>query len=148
MHEKIDLVKNLETEIFSVLIDRIPIESGKKSWLKIKGFSIGWKSHSINRNSGNLIFLKNCRRLCRNYSNQVISWMKCMRISLKFFKNMSYSNQSFKTRFSILFTPKFSTLEHILYQNHRIYNLRWPNQIHIQFHVLSLAKNNLWSVCN
>ena len=105
MHEKIDLVKNLETEIFSVLIDRIPIESGRKSWLKIKGFSIGWKSHSINRNSGNLNFLKNCRRLCRNYSNQVISWMKRMRISLKFFKNMSYSKQDFQSFLPQNFQP-------------------------------------------
>ena len=105
MHEKIDLVKNLETEIFSVLIDRIPIESGKKSWLKIKGFSIGWKSHSINRNSGNLNFLKNCRRLCGNYSNQVISWMKRMRISLKFFKNMSYSKQDFQSFLPQNFQP-------------------------------------------
>ena len=105
MHEKIDLVKNLETEIFSVLINRIPIESGKKSWLKIKGFSIGWKSHSINRNSGNLNFLKNCRRLCRNYSNQVISWMKRMRISLKFFKNMSYSKQDFQSFLPQNFQP-------------------------------------------
>ena len=45
--------------------------------------------------------------------------------------------------FFSLFTLKFSTNEHILYQNHRIYNLGWPNQIHTQFHVLSLAKNNL-----
>ena len=59
-----------------------------------------------------------------------------------FLKNMSFqprtSNQDFQT-----LTPKFSTLEHVLYQNHRIYNLGWPNQIHTQFHVLSLAKNNL-----
>ena len=105
MHEKIDLVKKLETEIFSILINRIPIESGRKSWLKIKGFSIGWKSHSINRNSGNLNFLKNCRRLCRNYSNQVISWMKRMRISLKFFKNMSYSKQDFQSFLPQNFQP-------------------------------------------
>ena len=105
MYEKIDLVKNLETENFSILIDRIPIESGRKSWLKIKGFSIGWKSHSINQNSGNLNFLKNCRRLCRNYSNQVISWMKRMRISLKFFKNMSYSKQDFQSFLPQNFQP-------------------------------------------
>ena len=48
------------------------------------------------------------------------------------------SKQDFQT-----LTPKFSTLEHVLYQNHRIYNLGWLNQIHTQFHVLSLAKNNL-----
>ena len=39
-------------------IDRIPIESDRKSWLKIKGFSISQKTHSINRNSGNLNFWK------------------------------------------------------------------------------------------
>ena len=51
-------------------IDRIPIESGKKSWLKIKGILINRKTHSIDWNSGNLIFfLKNCRRLCRKQLN-------------------------------------------------------------------------------
>ena len=39
-------------------IDRIPIESDRKSWLKIKGFSISQKTHSINRNSRNLNFWK------------------------------------------------------------------------------------------
>ena len=39
-------------------IDRIPIESSREQWLKIKGFSIGRKTHSINQNSGNLNFWK------------------------------------------------------------------------------------------
>ena len=59
-----------------------------------------------------------------------------------FFKNMSFQPKTSKQDFQTL-TPKFSTLEHILYQNHRIHNLGWPNQIHTQFHVLSLTKNNL-----
>ena len=33
-------------------------------------------------------------------------------------------------------------------KHHKKYNLGWPIQIHTQFHVLSLAKNNLCSVCN
>ena len=57
--------------------------------------------------------------------------------SKTFVFNLELQNKIFK-----LFTPKFSTLEHILYQNHRMNNLGWPNQIHTQFHVLSLAKNN------
>ena len=52
------LVKNLKTEKFSVFIDRIPIESGRKQWLKIKGFSIDRKTHSIDQNSRNLNFWK------------------------------------------------------------------------------------------
>ena len=54
------------------------------------------------------------------------------------FFNPEFQKQDFQN-----LTPKFSTLEHILYQNHRIYNLGWPKQIHTQFHILSLAKNNL-----
>ena len=46
------------------------------------------------------------------------------------------------------FYPQNSINEHILYENQRTYNLRWPNQNHTQFHVLSLAKNNLCSMCN
>ena len=33
-------------------------------------------------------------------------------------------------------------------KHHKKYNLGWPNQIHTQFYVLSLAKDNLCSVCN
>ena len=39
-------------------IDQIPIESGREQWLKIKGFSIGRKTHSIYRNSGKLDFFE------------------------------------------------------------------------------------------
>ena len=69
--------------------------------------------------------------------------MKCMRMSLKVFQKHLFSTQNFKNKIFTLFTLKTSTNEHILYQNHRIYNLGWSNQIHTQFHVLSLAKNNL-----
>ena len=59
--------------------------------LKIKGFLIGWKTHSINWNSGKLDYLKNSRSLCRKHSIQIISWMKCMRMSLKVFQKHLFS---------------------------------------------------------
>ena len=59
-----------------------------------------------------------------------------------FFKNKSFQPRTSKQDFQTL-TPKFSTLEHILYQNHRIYNLGWPDKIRTQFYVQDLAKNNL-----
>ena len=39
-------------------IDRISIESGREQWLKIKGFLIDRKTHSIDQNSRNLNFWK------------------------------------------------------------------------------------------
>ena len=59
-----------------------------------------------------------------------------------FFKSICFT-QNFKNKIMTLFAPKISINEHILCQNHRTYNLEWPNQIHTQFHVLSLVKNNL-----
>ena len=80
-------------------IDRITIESGRKSWLKIKGFSISRKTYSIDWNSGKLDFLKNYRSLCRKYSNQKISLMECMRMSLKVFENMIFQPRTSKQGF-------------------------------------------------
>ena len=45
------------------------------------------------------------------------------------------------------FVLKNSKIKHILHQNQGTYNLGRPKQIHIQYHVQSLAKNNLCSVC-
>ena len=64
--------------------------------------------------------------------------MKCMSMSLKVFQK-----QSFHT-----FCPQNTNNKHILYQNQGTYNLGRPNQLYTQFHVLSLAKNNLCGVCN
>ena len=44
--------------------------------------------------------------------------------------------------------PQSSNKKHNLHQNQRTFNLGWPQQDHTQYHVLSLAKNNLCSVCN
>ena len=69
--------------------------------------------------------------------------MKCMRMSLNVFQKHEIFNLELQKKKFITLTPKFLTIEHILYQNHRIYNLGWPNQIHTQFHILTLANNNL-----
>ena len=55
-------------------------------------------------------FLKNCRRLCKNNSTQVISWMKCMRMSLNVFQKHEFSTQNFKTRFSNSYPKIFKPL--------------------------------------
>ena len=41
-----------------------------------------------------------------------------------------------------------SNIKHILHQNQGTYNLGWPQQDHTQYNVPSLAKSNLFSVCN
>ena len=60
----------------------------------------------------------------------------------KSFQKHLFPTQNFKNKI-FTFRPQILINEYILYQNHRTYNLGWPNQIHTQFHVLSLAKNNL-----
>ena len=146
------LVKNLEIEIFfnfdRLRIDRIPIESDREQWLKIKGFSIGRKTHLIDRNFVNLNFWKTAKDYAENNSTQVISWMKCMKMSLNVFQKHEFSTQNFKIKIFTLFIPKISNIKHILHQNQGTYNLGWSKQIHTQYHILSLVKNNMCSVCN
>ena len=57
--------------------------------------------------------------------------------------NLDLPKQDYNT-----FCSQESINEQILYQIRRTCNLRWPNQIHTQFHVLNLAKNNFCSMCN
>ena len=96
------LKKKKKKRFYWSTTNRITIEQGQELAFKNFQFSTDWKSHSINRNSGKLNFLKNCRRLCKNYSNQGISWMKCMRMSLNVFQKHEFSIQNFKTRFLII----------------------------------------------
>ena len=89
------LAKHLKIEKFSISIDRASIEyqfqgifdrsKNRFDWSKF------WKIE---------FFLKNSKRFCRNHSNQVISWMKCMRMSLKVFQKHEFSTQNFKTKIS------------------------------------------------
>ena len=60
----------------------------------------------------------------------------------KSFQKHLFPTQNFKNKI-FTFDPKISTNEYILYQNHRIYNLRWPNQIRTQFYVQDLVKTYL-----
>ena len=62
------------------------IEPSKTKLKKFKKFSIGKKTHSIDWNSGKIEFWKTTEVLCRKHSNQLISWMKCMSMSLKVFQ--------------------------------------------------------------
>ena len=128
-------------------IDQKPIKSGREQWLKIKGFSIGRKTHSINRNSGKLNFLENCRRLCRNHSTQIISWMECMRMSLKVFQKQFFSTQNFKNKIFKTLPQNFQPLNIFCIKIVEYIILDGQTKF-TQFYVLSLAKNNLWSVCN
>ena len=70
MHKKFgQILKNWKFFNFDQSrIDRIPIESGRKTWLKMKGISIGRKTHSINRNSRTLNFWKTVEDYAENMS--------------------------------------------------------------------------------
>ena len=59
MHEKFFLVKNIETENFSVAIDQTSIESGRLKPKILIAISIDQKTGSIDRKSRKIRFLKN-----------------------------------------------------------------------------------------
>ena len=64
-------------------------------------------------------------------------------------KKQEFSTQNFKTKIFNHQKHNFcQPLTIFCIKHHRKHNLGWPNQIHAQFHVLSLANNNLCSVCN
>ena len=110
--------------------------------------SISWAKNSIDRKFGKLKFLKDRAILCRNFPKHNISWMKCMSMRLKVFQKHLNSTQIFKKQVFQPICSQNSNIEHILYQNQGTYNLGWPKLIHTSYHVLSLEKNNLCSVCN
>ena len=86
-------------------INRIPIESGRSKIQKLGNFRL-IKNHTRSIEIlENWIFWKTAEVLCRKHSNQIISWMKCIRMSLKVFKKRLFSTQSFK---NICFQPKAS----------------------------------------
>ena len=74
---------------------------------------------------------------------------KMYEYEMKFFsKTLEFNPDLPKTIFSINLSSKTQTLKHILHQNQGTFNLGWLQQVHTQYHVLSLAKNNLCSVSN
>ena len=65
-----------------------------------------------------------------------------------FFKNTWIQPRSSKNKIFKQFFLKAQTLKNILHQNQGTFNLGSPQQVHTQYNVLSLAKTNLYSVCN
>ena len=91
-------------------INRIPIESGRSKIQKFGNFRL-IKNHTRSIEIlENWIFWKTAEVLCRKHSNQIISLMKYMRMSLKVFQKRLFSTQSFKNKIFTLFTPKFQPM--------------------------------------
>ena len=65
-----------------------------------------------------------------------------------FSKTLEFNPDLPKTSFSIKLSSKDSNIKHILHQKQRTFNLRWPQQDHIQYNIPSLAKSKLCSVYN
>ena len=65
-----------------------------------------------------------------------------------FSKTLEFNPDLPKNKIFNQFVLKNSKIKHILHQNQKTFNLGWPQQDHTQYNVLSLAKNNLCSVCN
>ena len=91
-------------------------------------------------NSGNLNFLKNYRRLCRkqlipiNFMNEMHeNDFKCFLKTWVF--NPKFQNKAFNHQKHNFCQP----LNIFFIKHHRKNNIGWPNQMHTQFHVLSLA---------
>ena len=71
-----------------------------------------------------------------------------MSMKLKVFQKPLNSTQIYQKQDFQSICLQSSNIKHILYQNQGIFNLGWPQQVHTQYNVLSLAKNNFCSVCN
>ena len=96
-------------------IDRIPIESGRSKIQKLGNFRL-IKNHTRSIEIlENWIFWKTAEVLCRKHSNQLISWMKCMSMSLnmsmslKVFQKHLLSTQNFQKQDYDTFVPKFQS---------------------------------------
>ena len=113
--------------------------------------SISWKLVSVDWKFGKLKFLKkkksNFIQKLLNFIHN-ISWMKCMSMRLKVCQKHMNSTQIFQEQYFQPFLPQKSNIKPILYQNQGTYNLGCPKHVHTQYHILSLARNNLCNVCN
>ena len=105
MHEKY-LVKNLETENFLVSIGWESIEyQSREAEPRLEKSRNFWLIENHTRSIKileNWIFLKIVEVLCRKHSDQIISWMNYMRMSLIVFQNICFQPRTSKTRFSII----------------------------------------------
>ena len=132
MHEKKFDQKLRNWKFFSFdwsSIDRTPIESGIEQWLKIKGFSIDQKTHSIDRSKfWKFEFLKNRRRLYRkqlnpsNFMNEMHeNEFKCFSKTWVF--NLELQNKVFNYQKHNFYQP----LNIFSIKHHRKHNLGWTN---------------------
>ena len=109
-----------------------------------------WKIGSINRNFGKSKFLKKKNKLvlCRNPSKYWILRIKCMSMRWNVFQKHKFLTQFSKNLRFLINSLKFSSIKYDLHKTQGIFKLGWSNQRHTQWHVQSLAKSNLCSVCN
>ena len=105
---------------------------------------IGWEIASIDWKSRKVTVLKNNENFMQKPLKPTYFMNQMHEYEFKSFQKHMNSTQIFQKQGFQHFCPQ----KHILHQNQGTYNLRWPKQIHTQYHVLNLAKNNLYSVCN
>ena len=113
MHEKKNLVKNLETENFSISIGQVSIKYQSSQVDSNKKFK-----HNFNQSSNSFDrskiwkneFFEKQSKFIRNYSKHHISWMKCMSMSLKVFQKHLNSTQIFQNKIFNSFVLKTQTL--------------------------------------
>ena len=89
-------------------IDRAPIELGRTKPKILKHFQSVEKHTWSIENLEKMNFRKTEEVLCRKHSNQLISWIKCMSMSLKVFKKHLILTQIFQKQYFYTFCPKKS----------------------------------------
>ena len=146
MHKK-NLVKYFKTKKFSVSIDRALIE-----------YQLSQAEARLEK-SRNFQLIEITLNGLKFWKTEFFE--KLQKIMQKLLKPRNFINEMHKKKFKCfskigVFNPKlqnkvFNHQKHNFCQpltifcikHHRKHNLGWPNQIHTQIHVLSLAKNNL-----
>ena len=91
---------------------------------------------------------KNKLVLCRNPSKHWILRIKCMSMRWNVFQKHKFLTKFSKNLRFLINSLKFSSIKYDLHKTQGIFKLGWSNQRHTQWHVQSLAKSNLCSVCN
>ena len=111
MEKKIQKLKNQKKFSFDRLsIDQIPIESGRFKPKILTHFQLVEKHPRSIENLEKWNFWKTEEVLCRKHSNQLISWMKCMSMSLKVFQKYMNSTQIFQRQDFQPFCPKIQSM--------------------------------------
>ena len=146
------MVKYLKTEIFSVSIGRALIECQSRKvearLEKSRNFQSIENYTRLIEILENWIFEKTrnsfAESIFKRFFMTCNTWAWFHKFSKKWVFNQELQNEVFYHQKHKFCQP----LNIFCIKHHKKYNLGWPIQIHTQFHVLSLAKNNLCSVCN